>query len=43
MKNLTGYRGCAIDCEKATNPASMLLLVNPDNPDISLYMWIKRR
>jgi len=40
MKNLNGYWGCAIDGEKAANPASMLLLVNPDNPDISLYVWI---
>lgn len=32
--------GCAIDGEKAANPASILLLVNPDNPEISLNVWI---
>jgi hypothetical protein len=40
MKNLNGYWGCAIDGAKGTNLATMLLLVNPDKPDISLYVWI---
>ena len=40
MKSLNGYWGCAIDGAKASNPASMLLLVDPDKPDISLYVWI---
>ena len=40
LKNLNGYWGCAIDGAKGGSPASMLLLVNPDNPEISLYVWI---
>ncbi|HEU5051690.1 MAG TPA: hypothetical protein VFT78_01190 [Hanamia sp.] len=40
LKDLNRYWGCAIDGTKGGNPATMLLLVNPDNPDISLYVWI---
>ena len=40
MDNLNGYWGCAIDGKKQGFPASMLLLVDPDYPDISFYIWI---
>ncbi|MGN6802825.1 MAG: hypothetical protein ACTHJN_13065 [Ginsengibacter sp.] len=40
LDNLNRYWGCAIDGAKGGNPATMLLLVNPDKPDISLYVWI---
>jgi hypothetical protein len=40
MKSLNGYWGCAIDGSKSGNGASMLLLVDPDYPDISFYIWI---
>jgi hypothetical protein len=40
LKNINGYWGCAIDGEKNGVPASILLLVNPDFPDISFYVWL---
>ena len=40
LKDLNRYWGCAIDGTKGGNDATMLLLVNPNNPDISLYVWI---
>jgi len=40
LKDLNRYWGCAIDGSKGGNDATMLLLINPDNPDISLYVWI---
>ena len=40
LDNLNGYWGCAIDGKKQGFPASMLLLVDPDFPDISFYIWI---
>jgi hypothetical protein len=40
LKDLNGYWGCAIDGKKAGSPASMLLLEDPDYPDISFYVWI---
>lgn len=40
LDNLNGYWGCAIDGKKNGAPASMLLLVDPDFPDISFYIWI---
>lgn len=40
MKSLNGYWGCAIDGTKNQSAASMLLLVDPDFPDISFYVWI---
>ena len=40
LDNLNGYWGCAIDGKKQGFPASMLLLVDPDYPDISFYVWV---
>jgi len=40
LKDLNGYWGCAIDGKKNGFPATMLLLVDPDFPDISFYIWI---
>lgn len=40
MKNINGYWGCAIDGSKDASSASMLLLVDPNFPDISFYVWI---
>ncbi len=40
LSNLNGYWGVAIDGKKDGFPASMLLLVDPDYPDISFYVWI---
>ncbi len=40
LDNLNGYWGCAIDGKKNGFPASMLLLVDPDFPEISFYIWI---
>ncbi len=40
LQNINRYWGCAIDGTKEGFPASVLLLVNPDNPDISFYVWI---
>lgn len=40
LSNLNGYWGCAIDGTKDGFSASVLLLVDPDHPDISFYIWI---
>lgn len=40
LENINRYWGCAIDGTKEGFGASALLLVNPDNPNISLYVWI---
>lgn len=40
LENINRYWGCAIDGTKEGFGASALLLVNPDNPDISFYVWI---
>ena len=40
LKNLNGYWGCAIDGTKNGLGASMLLLIDPDYPDISFYIWV---
>ena len=40
LKDINGYWGCAIDGTKAGFSTSVLLLVNPDNPDINYYIWI---
>ena len=40
LDNLNRYWGCAIDGTKSGFSASALLLVNPDFPDISYYVWI---
>jgi len=40
LDDLNGYWGCAIDGKKQGFPASMLLLEDPDYPEISFYIWI---
>ncbi len=40
LDDINGYWGCAIDGKKNGYPASMLLLVDPDFPEISFYIWI---
>ncbi len=41
LENLNGYWGCAIDGKSKTGlPATIMLIVNPDDTDISLYVWI---
>ena len=40
LDNINGYWGCAIDGTKDGFSASALLMVNPDYPDISFYVWI---
>ena len=40
LENINGYWGCAIDGSKNGFPTSMLLLVNPDYPNISYYVWL---
>ncbi|MEP7252419.1 MAG: hypothetical protein ABI683_08565 [Ginsengibacter sp.] len=40
LKSINGYWGCAIDGSKNGFSASVLLLVDPDNPDISFYIWV---
>lgn len=40
LSNINGYWGCAIDGTKSGFPASVLLLVDPDHPDISFYIWL---
>ena len=40
LKDLNGYWGCAIDGTKGSSSATMLLLVDPDYPEISFYVWV---
>ena len=40
LSNINGYWGCAIDGTKEGFSTSVLLLVNPDYPDINFYVWI---
>lgn len=40
ISDINGYWGCAIDGSKKGYPASMLLLVDPDFPEYSFYIWI---
>jgi len=40
LDDVNGYWGCAIDGKKNGYPASMLLLIDPDFPEISFYIWI---
>ncbi len=40
LENINRYWGCAIDGTKQGFPASLLLLINPDYPHISFYIWI---
>jgi len=40
LENINGYWGCAIDGSKNGLPATIMLIVNPDDPDISFYIWL---
>lgn len=40
LSDLNRYSGCAIDGVKDNFPASMVLITDPDYPDISFYIWI---
>ena len=40
LDDINGYWGVAIDGKKSGFPTSMLLLVDPDYPDISFYIWL---
>lgn len=40
LENINRYWGCAIDGTKQGFYASALLLVDPDFPDISFYVWV---
>lgn len=40
LKDLNRYWGCAIDGTNNGFPTSILLLVDPDFPNISFYIWV---
>ena len=41
LENINGYWGCAIDGHSSNGlPATIMLIVNPDDPDLSFYIWI---
>ena len=40
LENINGYWGCAIDGSKEGFSASILLLKDPDNMDISFYVYV---
>lgn len=40
LENINGYWGCAIDGSKSGFPATVMLIVNPDYPELSFYIWI---
>jgi hypothetical protein len=40
LENINRYWGCAIDGTKQGFSATAVLLVDPDYPDISFYVWI---
>lgn len=40
LNDINGYWGCAIDGKKNGFPTSVLLLIDPDYPEISFYIWI---
>jgi hypothetical protein len=40
LENINGYWGCAIDGSKEGFPPSILLLQDPDNADISFYVYV---
>lgn len=42
MEDLNGYWGCYIDGVAPNgNPTSVLLLIDPDYPEIGLYVWVQ--
>lgn len=40
LDNLNGYWGCAIDGTSNSLPATIMLIQDPDYPDICFYIWI---
>lgn len=40
IENINGYWGCAIDGSKSGFPATAMLIVNQDSPELSFYIWI---
>ena len=40
LENINGYWGCAIDGTKSGFPATVMLIVNQDSPELSFYIWI---
>jgi Dihydro-orotase-like len=40
IENINGYWGCAIDGSKKGFPSTIMLLVNPDYPELSFYIWL---
>jgi hypothetical protein len=40
LENINGYWGCAIDGSKSGFPATVMLIVNQDHPELSFYIWI---
>jgi hypothetical protein len=40
IENINGYYGCAIDGSKDGFSASVMLLRDPGNADISFYVWV---
>ena len=40
IQNLNGYWGCAIDGTSNSLPASIMLIVDPNHPRLSFYIWI---
>lgn len=42
LEDLNGYWGCYIDGTASNgNPTSVLLLIDPDYPEIGLYIWLQ--
>lgn len=40
VEDLNGYWGCIMDGYSGGYPVGLLLLIDPDYPEISLYVWI---
>jgi len=40
VKNLNGYWGCWVEGVKDSYPTFLMLAIDPDFPEISLYIWI---
>ena len=40
LENINGYWGCAIDGSKNGFPSTAMLIVNPNDTDLSFYIWI---
>jgi Dihydro-orotase-like len=40
LDDVNGFWGCAIDGTRNNLPASILLLVNPNDTNISFYIWL---